>query len=51
MNRMNRTTLISVVIALGSLGLAIWGPKPVVVPGPAGDEVIRPAAFQLAVIA
>jgi branched-chain amino acid transport system permease protein len=28
-------------VILQSVGLAIWGPKPVVVPGPAGDEVIR----------
>lgn len=28
-------------VILQSIGLAIWGPKPVVVPGPAGDEVIR----------
>lgn len=27
-------------VILQSIGLAIWGPKPVVVPGPAGDEVI-----------
>jgi len=28
-------------VILQSLGLAIWGPKPVVVPGPAGDDVMR----------
>ena len=28
-------------VILDSLGLAIWGPKPVVVPGPLGDSVIR----------
>lgn len=28
-------------VILQSVGLAIWGPKPVVVPGPVGDEVIR----------
>lgn len=28
-------------VILQSIGLAIWGPKPVVVPGPVGDEVIR----------
>lgn len=28
-------------IILQSVGLAIWGPKPVVVPGPLGDSVIR----------
>lgn len=28
-------------VILQSIGLAIWGPKPVVVPGPIGDEVIR----------
>jgi len=28
-------------VILQSVGLAIWGPKPVVVPGPAGDEVLR----------
>ena len=28
-------------VILQSMGLAIWGPKPVVVPGPFGDEVIR----------
>lgn len=28
-------------VILQSLGLAIWGPKPVVVPGPLGDAVIR----------
>lgn len=28
-------------VILQSVGLAIWGPKPVVVPSPVGDEVIR----------
>ncbi len=28
-------------VILQSIGLAIWGPKPVVVPAPVGDEVIR----------
>lgn len=28
-------------VVLQSIGLAIWGPKPVVVPGPAGDGIIR----------
>ena len=28
-------------VILQSIGLAIWGPKPVVVPGPLGDDVIR----------
>lgn len=28
-------------VILQSIGLAIWGPKPVVVPSPFGDEVIR----------
>jgi branched-chain amino acid transport system permease protein len=28
-------------VILQSVGLAIWGPKPVVVPGPLGDSVIR----------
>lgn len=28
-------------VILQSIGLAIWGPKPVVVPGPAGDAVLR----------
>ena len=28
-------------VILQSIGLAIWGPKPVVVPGPLGDSVIR----------
>jgi branched-chain amino acid transport system permease protein len=28
-------------VILQSIGLAIWGPKPVVVPGPVGDEVMR----------
>lgn len=32
-------------VILQSIGLAIWGPKPVVVPGPAGDEVIRLAGI------
>jgi branched-chain amino acid transport system permease protein len=32
-------------VILQSFGLAIWGPKPVVVPGPAGDEVIRIAGI------
>lgn len=32
-------------VILQSVGLAIWGPKPVVVPGPAGDEVIRLAGI------
>lgn len=30
-------------VILQSVGLAIWGPKPVVVPGPLGDAVIRVA--------
>ena len=30
-------------VILQSIGLAIWGPKPVVVPGPLGDAVIRMA--------
>lgn len=30
-------------VILQSIGLAIWGPKPVVVPGPAGDSVLRVA--------
>lgn len=30
-------------VILQSIGLAIWGPKPVVVPGPAGDDVLRVA--------
>jgi branched-chain amino acid transport system permease protein len=30
-------------VILQSVGLAIWGPKPVVVPGPVGDAVIRVA--------
>jgi branched-chain amino acid transport system permease protein len=28
-------------VILQSVGLAIWGPKPVVVPAPVGDDVIR----------
>lgn len=28
-------------VILQSIGLAIWGPKPVVVPGPFGDSVVR----------
>jgi len=28
-------------VILQSIGLAIWGPKPVVVPSPVGDDVIR----------
>jgi branched-chain amino acid transport system permease protein len=32
-------------VILQSVGLAIWGPKPVVVPGPAGDEIIRLAGI------
>lgn len=28
-------------VILQSLGLAIWGPKPVVVPSPVGDDIIR----------
>lgn len=28
-------------VILQSIGLAIWGPKPVVVPGPVGDDVVR----------
>jgi branched-chain amino acid transport system permease protein len=28
-------------VILQSVGLAIWGPKPVVVPSPVGDDVIR----------
>jgi branched-chain amino acid transport system permease protein len=28
-------------VILQSIGLSIWGPKPVVVPGPFGDEIIR----------
>ena len=28
-------------VILQSIGLAVWGPKPVVVPGPVGDAVIR----------
>jgi branched-chain amino acid transport system permease protein len=28
-------------VILQSIGLAVWGPKPVVVPGPVGDEVLR----------
>jgi branched-chain amino acid transport system permease protein len=36
-------------VILQSLGLAIWGPKPVVVPGPVGDDVIRWAVFGMKV--
>jgi branched-chain amino acid transport system permease protein len=32
-------------VILQSVGLAVWGPKPVVVPGPVGDEVIRVAGI------
>lgn len=32
-------------VILQSIGLAIWGPKPVVVPGPVGDEVMRIAGI------
>jgi branched-chain amino acid transport system permease protein len=32
-------------VILQSIGLAIWGPKPVVVPGPAGDDVVRLAGI------
>jgi branched-chain amino acid transport system permease protein len=32
-------------VILQSIGLAIWGPKPVVVPGPLGDDVIRLAGI------
>lgn len=28
-------------VILQSIGLAVWGPKPVVIPAPVGDEVIR----------
>ena len=28
-------------VILQSIGLALWGPKPVVVPGPGGDDVLR----------
>lgn len=28
-------------VVLQSIGLAIWGPKPVVVPSPLGDEIVR----------
>lgn len=28
-------------VILQSLGLAIWGPKPVVVPSPVGDDIVR----------
>ncbi|MFP3607992.1 ABC transporter permease subunit, partial [Paraburkholderia sp. SIMBA_053] len=28
-------------VVLDSIGLAIWGPKPVVVPSPVGDSVIH----------
>jgi branched-chain amino acid transport system permease protein len=32
-------------VILQSIGLAIWGPKPVVVPSPVGDDVIRMAGI------
>lgn len=32
-------------VILQSIGLAIWGPKPVVVPSPVGDDVIRLAGI------
>lgn len=32
-------------VILQSIGLAIWGPKPVVVPSPLGDDVIRLAGI------
>jgi branched-chain amino acid transport system permease protein len=32
-------------VILQSVGLAIWGPKPVVVPGPAGDDIVRIAGI------
>lgn len=32
-------------VILQSIGLAIWGPKPVVVPSPVGDDVIRIAGI------
>lgn len=32
-------------VILQSIGLAIWGPKPVVVPSPLGDDVIRVAGI------
>ena len=32
-------------VILQSVGLAIWGPKPVVVPSPVGDDVIRLAGI------
>lgn len=32
-------------VILQSVGLAIWGPKPVVVPSPVGDDVIRIAGI------
>jgi branched-chain amino acid transport system permease protein len=32
-------------VILQSVGLAVWGPKPVVVPGPAGDEIVRVAGI------
>ncbi len=32
-------------VILQSIGLAIWGPKPVVVPGPLGDEILRIAGI------
>lgn len=28
-------------VILQSIGLAVWGPKPVVIPGPLGDDVVR----------
>ena len=28
-------------VILQSLGLAVWGPKPVFVPGPVGDDILR----------
>ncbi len=32
-------------VILQSIGLAIWGPKPVVIPGPLGDEILRIAGI------
>ncbi|MEO0315620.1 MAG: hypothetical protein RI928_2076 [Pseudomonadota bacterium] len=32
-------------VILQSIGLAIWGPKPVFVPGPVGDEILRVAGI------
>lgn len=32
-------------VILQSIGLAIWGPKPVVIPSPVGDDVIRLAGI------